>query len=86
MTHREDIFAYHGQLPKRASHRRPAVHSRQSGRIERRQSMKCGISLSRVGHVIGLRPLLILDEDLPATVEDIRVRDRLNVAVLVKQV
>lgn len=89
MTRPEDIFKCHGQLPESVraiANEGRTVHGGQRFRAERRQSVKRGIRLSGVGHVIGQRALLILHEDLPAAVKDIRVRDRLNVAVLVKQV
>ena len=62
------------------------MHRRQGLRLQPGQPMECRLRERRVRHIVGQRPLLILHEHLSAPAQHVRMRGRLNIPALMKEV
>lgn len=62
------------------------MHGRQGFRPQFGQPMKGRLRKRRIGQIVGQRPLLILHEHLSATAQDVRMRSRLDISILMKEI
>lgn len=85
----ENILEHCSQVAERpgavADKGRP-VHRRQGLRLQPGQPMECRLRERRVRPIVGQRPLLILHEHLSAPAQHVRMRGRLNIPALMKEV
>jgi len=85
----QDFLHHSSQITKRAGtvpDISRTMHRRERLRLQSCQPVERWRRERRVRHIVGQRPLLIVHEHLPASVQYVLVRRCLDIAILMKQI